>query len=225
MIMLTGGSGVLGAELQKHMGFYAPSHDELDITKEIKLGVRPNLIVHCAAYTDLVKAERDKDECSKTNVLGTRNLVALKIPMIYISTEYVFDGDTGNYSESSFPNPVNFYALTKFLGEREVARTKSTIIRCLFKPRPFKHSRACVDQFTSGDYVDKIALEIIQAIKMVDVLPNIIHIGSARKSTYELAIKSRVVKPISIADIKQVKLPKDTSLDCSLWNKLKERDS
>lgn len=225
MILLTGGSGLLGTELQKHMEFYAPSRQEFDITNRLFPMVRfieiPKLIVHAGAYTDVAKAESEKERCYQTNVIGTRNLASLGIPMLYISTEYVFDGEKGNYSEEDYPNPRNFYALTKLLGEYECRRTKSVVIRCLFKPRPFEHQAACIDQFTSGDYVDIIGREICFAINGFDVLPQLLHIGGNRKSTYNLARQTKDVIPITIESIGAVRLPRDTSLNCSKWEKLK----
>lgn len=222
MILLTGGSGLLGTELRKLIDCVAPSHEQLDITKPCHVSCPCDLIVHCAAYTDVAKAESEKQLCYDTNVLGTRNLASLGIPMLYISTEYVFDGEKGGYCEEDYPNPRNFYAFTKLLGELESRRTRSVVLRCLFKPRPFEHPAACVDQYTSGDYVDVIAKEIALAISHFDELPEKIHVGSGRKSTFDLASASRDVIPITVESIGLVRLPRDTSLDCSRWNKLKE---
>lgn len=221
---------MLGQELQKHIDCFAPPHDRFDITNEYSIrlsypwALTPDtLIVHCAAHTHLVCAEIEKPICYETNVIGTRNLANLGIPMIYISTEYVFDGTKGNYAEEDYPNPINFYALTKLLGEYESRRTKSVVIRTLFKPRPFKHEKACTDQFTSGAYVDEIAKEIALAVKNFNRLPPTIHIGSRKSSTYDLAKLSKSeVGACLIEDIKSVRLPRDTSLNCSKWNKLKE---
>ena len=224
MILLTGGSGRLGTELQKLMRFQSvPNRDQLNITQPIQIvpsGLK--LIVHAAAFTDVVGAESHRELCYATNVLGTRNLASLGIPMLYISTEYVFDGEKGNYAETDYPNPQNFYSLTKLLGEYEARRTKSVVIRCLFKPRPFQHEFACIDQFTSGGYVDEIAKEIALAVKHFSELPPLVHIGFGKKSTYDLAIKTQDVKPCSIYDIKGVKLPADTSLNTGVWENLKK---
>jgi len=220
-ILLTGGSGLLGTELQKHIECYAPSHDEFDIDREFDidtirdLGVNVDLIVHCAAYTDVVKAEEERNKCYRTNVLGTKYVAMIGVPMVYISTEYVFGGGKGNYMPNDPPDPINFYALTKLLGEGMCSYAPSTlIIRTLFKPRPFEHPHACTDQWTSGDYIDVISSMIVDAIKEWDRISNeIIHIGTGRKSTYELAKQSRPdVKPCLRSDIKSVKLPMDTSL-------------
>lgn len=236
MILLTGGSGTLGTELRKHIECYASPKEKMDITKPMLIENEwlitnpnfwimnpiPSLIIHCAAFTDLVRAEKERQLCYDTNVLGTRNLASLGIPMLYISTEYVFDGTKGDYSEDDYPNPQNFYALTKLLGEYESRRTRSVVVRCLFKPRPFKHEFACVDQYTTGMYVDEMAKEIALAVKVFNSLPPTIHIGASKKSTFELARESRPdVKPCLVEDIKTVKLPRDTSLNCTLWERIK----
>lgn len=219
-VLLTGGAGLLGRELQKLLPMFAPSHQLFDILNPI-LPKKVDLIVHAAAYTDVAMAETERELCYKTNVIGTRNLASLGVPMLYISTEYVFDGEKGNYDEGDYPNPRNFYALTKLLGEYESRRTRSVVVRCLFKPRPFEHACACVDQFTSGDYVEVIAKEIALAIEKFRELPPTIHIGTGRKSTYDLAKQSREVIPITVESIGLVRLPKDTSLNSSLWESLK----
>lgn len=232
MILLTGGSGILGRALigchnrdikTTHEPWGYPGKFLLDITN-IGSYFRDTdfrLIVHCAAYTDVLKAETEKEECYQTNVIGTRNLANLGIPMFYISTEYVFDGEKGNYAETDFPNPQNFYSLTKLLGEYESRRTRSVVARLLFKPRPFKHPQAFNDQFTSGGYVEQLAVELSLAINLYDKLPPILHIGFGKKSTYELAKETRPeVKPCSIQTAK-VKLPKDTSLNSSKWEQIK----
>lgn len=223
MILLTGGSGVLGKELQKVMQFQSiPSKEQLDITKIID--IVPNglkLIVHCAAFTDLIRAEKEKELCYQTNVIGTRNLANLGIPMLYISTAYVFDGERGNYDEKEYENPQNFYSLTKLLGEYESRRTRSVVIRCIFKRRPFEHALACDDQFSSPLYADEIAPLIAWAVKEFDKLPPTLHIGGERKSTFEFARESkRDVKKCKLEDIKSVSLPKDISLNCSLWRSI-----
>ncbi|MGH6628914.1 MAG: SDR family oxidoreductase [Burkholderiales bacterium] len=218
MILLTGGSGLLGRHLKPLLDCIAPSHDEFDILAPvIPPGV--HLIVHAAAYTDVDGAERDPSECYAVNVTGTQNLLALGLPLVYISTEYVFDGDTGNYAEDAIPRPLNVYAETKFIGEIEVMRAERTlIVRTLFKPRPFEHERACTDQFTSGDYADVIATLIAKAIGLFEDgrLEGVIHIGTGRKSTFDLAKQTREVSPIERKDI-CTPLPRDTSLNLAKW--------
>lgn len=232
-ILLTGGSGLLGKELQKHIKCRAPlrrlGYDILDaecwktpcINMNTNKLIKYKLIVHCAAYTDVPKAEEEKKLCYETNVIGTRNLASLGIPMIYISTPYIFDGEKGMYRENDFPNPVNFYGLTKLLGEYESRKTKSVVIRCIFKPRPFSHPSGFTDQFYSALYVDDMAKEIAFAIKLFNNLPPTIHIGGKRLSSYEFARLSRDVTTTTRHNIPTVKFPKDVSLNTEVWEKIK----
>lgn len=215
MILLTGGSGLLGRELQRHIDCQAPSHKDFDILNPS--AVDPELVVHCAAYTDVLGAEADPRRCFDLNVVGTKNMA--RWPMVYISTEYVFDGTKGNYSEKDTPSPINNYSYSKYLGELEARKApRFLIIRTLFKPRPFEHPRACIDQWTSGDYVDVIACLVGKAVNlfMENKLEGVIHIGTGRKSTYDLAKQSRNVAPVLRSSI-PVKLPRDTSLDLTRW--------
>jgi len=223
MILLTGGSGKLGRVLSKHLDCYVPYRDALDITKPT---FRYNfsdvdLIVHCAAYTAVAGAEVEQDLCYTTNVLGTRNLARLGIPMLYISTEYVYDGKTGMYKEEDAPAPINFYGVTKLLGEDEARkRTKTVSIRTLFKPKPYPHPKAFVDQWTSGRYVEEIASEIALASKYFQKLPEVLHIGGPRISIYNLARETRDVEPIFRESV-GVKIPRDTSLNTKKWEAIK----
>lgn len=222
MILLTGGSGLLGTELQRHIECYAPSKDKFDITdSSLQAPDKTSLIIHAAAYTNVNDAETHKDECYRINVTGTKNIVKLGIPIIYISTDSVFGGEIGNYKEGNIPYPSNFYSLTKLLGEGEVYGGNNVIIRTSFKPNPWKSEYAFTDQYSSAEYVDEIALKISKLIRLYPELPNIVHVGGKRISSYDLAIQTRPdVKPISIHDIPDVLRPHDTSLNCSLMEEL-----
>lgn len=230
-ICLTGGSGRLGMELRKLRIYdYIPTHAEMDITdpdsvEEYFDQVRawPDLIVHCAAYTAVVAAETNKEMCWNVNVEGTENLSKKGIPVLYISTEYVFPGDKGLYTEDDFPLPANFYAMTKLAGEWRLKLTDK-ILRLIFKPRPWPFAVAFCDQWTAGDYTDVIAKEVDKAITLFDKLPRVTHIGTERKSMYELAMQTRPVTPNSRGDV-GVRLPRDCSLDTTLWKRLKEENN
>lgn len=225
MILLTGGSGNLGRELMKLGEFIAPTHQELDLEDDkLFLPIKVDLIVHCGAFTIPIEADKFPHKCYNTNVLGTRRLSKLGFPLLYISTEYVFDGEKGNYCEEDYPNPLNFYSLTKLLGEYEAIALGGKVVRGMFKPRPYRHKEVFTDQYTSGDYADVMAKELMLVIKNYDLLPPIIHIGFERKSTFELAKQTIEPVPISIDSIKNIRLPKDTSLNTTKWKELK-RDS
>ena len=85
------------------------------------LDYRPDLVLHAAAWTDVDGAETHEVQARLVNVQGTRNIVALGAPVVYFSTDYVFDGAKGEpYVESDEPNPLSVYGRTKLEGEREV---------------------------------------------------------------------------------------------------------
>lgn len=231
-ILLTGGSGRLGTELRKLRIYdHIPTHQDMDITDPNSVdvymdsidddfrGERLDLIVHCAAFTRVEAAEHNESMCWNTNVDGTENLSKTGVPLLYISTEYVFQGDKGLYTEQDFVLPLNFYAMTKLAGEWRL-KPQDKILRLIFKPRPWPFPVAFCDQWTSGDYTDVIAKEVDKAITLFDKLPRITHIGTGRKSMYELAMQTRPVTPNSRTDV-GVKLPRDCSLDISLWTRLK----
>jgi dTDP-4-dehydrorhamnose reductase len=222
MILLTGGSGLLGTELQKHLNCVAPPHAVFDVERPPFLSEGISMIVHCAAYTDVAQAEHHREDAYGVNVMGTLNMALMGKPLVYISTEYVFDGEFGNYCEEDTTNPINVYARTKELGEHMAMRApRWLIIRALFKPRPFKHPRAVIDQYTSGDYVDVIAPMIATAIDMFAEgrIEGVLHIGTGRKSTFYLASQSRTVEPITREQV-CVPLPRDTSLNLARWQRL-----
>jgi dTDP-4-dehydrorhamnose reductase len=92
------------------------------VTSPPALEYRPELVLHAAAWTDVDGAETDPEGAARVNIEGTRNVVALGAPVVYFSTDYVFDGrKSGPYVESDEPGPVSEYGRTKLDGEREVA--------------------------------------------------------------------------------------------------------
>ena len=139
-ILVTGGSGSLGSELQKIFPeCLSPSSNDLDITN--KQNIENYLkthsidtIIHTAAITSVRSCEENKKLAWNTNVEGTKNLVDSilklnsKIKFVYVSTACVFDGHSGMYDEDDIPYPENFYALTKLLGEIEISHLSNFLI-------------------------------------------------------------------------------------------------
>ena len=86
--------------------------------------IKPEAVVHAAALTDVDKCELEKELAWKTNVEATTNLAQLckenDVFLIYVSTDYVFDGEKGMYEETDKPAPINHYGLTKLKGEEAV---------------------------------------------------------------------------------------------------------
>lgn len=227
-IVVTGGTGLLGTELKKIMpnAIYL-SHKEIEITNEKSVlkcfkKYKPALVLHLAA--DVRTDGIDKQKTYDTNVIGTRNVARYCPRMIYMSTEYVFDGTKGNYGVDDYPNPLQFYGLTKLLGEYEARICPElVIIRGVFKSRPYKHSVIPIGMKTSGDYVDKIAPLIKNVIINFDTMPSIVHIGTGIKLLKDLALETREVTDIDINSL-PVKIPLDASLDLTLWRKLCPKD-
>jgi dTDP-4-dehydrorhamnose reductase len=102
------------------------SYEQLDITlkENVKKTVKkynPDIIVNCAAFTDVDKSEFERELCWKLNADAVKNLIiASRISgakIIHISTDYVFDGKNGPYTENASPNPVSFYGRSKLAGE------------------------------------------------------------------------------------------------------------
>jgi dTDP-4-dehydrorhamnose reductase len=233
-ILLTGGNGRLGTELQQHIALRAPSSQDLDITNLASIyqavdNYTPSLIVHAAAYTDVAGAQTHKETCWKVNVGGTRNMVKValehQLPLIYISTDYVFYGDQGMYKEDDPLGPVrNYYALSKLVAEELVRIVDHhLVIRTSFRPREWPYPTAFDDLYTSQDYVDIIAPEIALAIKRLKDIPyRTLHIATERKTVYDLAKRRKPDVTRASKKIAKVDLPDDISLDITRWQKLKQ---
>lgn len=133
-IFLTGKNGQLGyqlgCDLKKSHEVIATDRDTLDLkdTQSIEdkiYKIKPDLIINTAAYTNVDKAETEKDLAYEVNALGPKALTkaakALDIPIIHISTDYIFDGSKKNsYEEEDEANPLSVYGKTKWQGEEFV---------------------------------------------------------------------------------------------------------
>ncbi len=144
--LITGFNGQLGYDVKRELisrgvpeeNILATDIDTMDITKKADVihtvnSFKPDVIFHCAAWTNVDGAEKDMMGCCNANVIGTRNIVDASLivdaKIIYLSTDYVFDGEkTGLYNEQDAPNPKNIYGLTKYLGELEVSRNPKHFI-------------------------------------------------------------------------------------------------
>jgi dTDP-4-dehydrorhamnose reductase len=227
-IMITGGSGRLGTALQKVTRCWAPTRRDCDITNYDSCALalhlfQPDVVIHCAGFANSLAAETHREECHWLNVKGTRNMAdaAQGRRFVYVSTDYVFDGKQGNYSEADDVSPVNWYGETKAAGE-EVALSHdyALVLRAPFRADPpWGFARAFTDQWTSCDWATVRAWEIMRAALMVD-LTGILHIGSACRSIYEMANSVSDVGPMLRAEVVGVKLPRDTSLDSSKWHRI-----
>lgn len=142
--LITGGHGQLGYDLVRELekrgekDYLALTKEQMDITDreqvfDVVQNYYPDVIIHCAAWTAVDKAEDMEEQVRAVNVIGTKNLVdvslELDIKIIYISTDYVFDGTKdAPYLEGDQPNPKSVYGRTKYEGELEVLRNPKHFI-------------------------------------------------------------------------------------------------
>jgi len=146
-ILITGANGQLGSELKalsqkfSNINFHFTDVEDLDITDRDRLpkyiaNKNFEFIINCAAYTNVDKAEEDKDKAFLINQTAVRNLVSAAhksgSKLLHISTDYVFDGKSFvPYKESHKTNPISIYGKSKYAGEQEVigGNAKAIIIR------------------------------------------------------------------------------------------------
>ena len=151
-VVITGAAGMLGqdvvrvAEGMRHE-VVALTHDDLDITDPARVErlitrERPGAVINCAAWTNVDGAEQSEQDASVVNGQGAGFIAdaAAKVyaKVVYPSTDYVFNGQSGPYGESDDPDPINAYGRTKLAGERATALVngQSFIVRTswLFGP-------------------------------------------------------------------------------------------
>jgi dTDP-4-dehydrorhamnose reductase len=119
-VLITGAGGQLGVALREAFpAADARTRTELDVARPFD--AEAELVLHAAAWTDVDGAEADPAGAELVNVVGTRNVAALGVPVVYFSTDYVFDGTKREpYVEADDPRPLSVYGRTKLEGEREV---------------------------------------------------------------------------------------------------------
>ncbi|WP_324716538.1 dTDP-4-dehydrorhamnose reductase [Carboxydochorda subterranea] len=139
-ILVTGGHGQVGRELDRlargpgatgATSLWAPGRSELDVTRPHEvlaalLDFRPSAVIHAAALTDVDRCEREVELAHQVNAEATAELARVcarhRIPLVYVSTDYVFDGAKGRpYVEGDTPRPLSVYARTKWQGEQAVS--------------------------------------------------------------------------------------------------------
>jgi dTDP-4-dehydrorhamnose reductase len=256
-ILITGANGLLGqktAELASreteyeivltdiHESAFDPRGSEyfqMDIThkEDVKSNVKkykPDIIVNTAAYTNVDGCETDRELCWRANVDAVKNFIiaarANDSKIIHISTDYVFDGKSGNYDESSTPNPISYYGKSKLAGENALISSgvKFIIIRTQVIYGTAKGVRPnfalwLIDMLSNGQSVrivddqfgmptisDDLAWGILKMIRMDK--SGIYHLcGSEFLSRYEFAVKAanvfgldeNLIIPIKTSDLNQ----------------------
>ncbi len=144
LALVTGASGLIGSYLVRSAAAAAPdwyvqglSRQDLDLTniraiRQTFLAVRPSLIIHCAAVSKTTQCEKDPALARRVNVDATACLAELArdIPLVFFSSDLVFDGKKGRYVETDSVSPINVYGETKVAAEQLVlANPKHTVIR------------------------------------------------------------------------------------------------
>jgi len=140
-VAITGSNGLIGSRvvklLKNDFNFIPLPHSDRDITNQKQVVKKLNeidfdILLHLAAYTDVDGAENNKSQAYDLNVNATKYLFdetqKLGKKMIYLSTDFVFDGKLPPYDELSTPNPIGYYGQTKFRGE-EIVKDKAMIVR------------------------------------------------------------------------------------------------
>jgi dTDP-4-dehydrorhamnose reductase len=131
-VLITGAGGQLGRALQDTFvgdGVLALGHEDWDVTLPAPAGLEADLVLHAAAWTDVDGAEADPQGAAAANVGGTHHAAELGAPLVYYSTDYVFDGTQREpYLESDAPNPLSAYGRTKLHGEA-AAGERAWIVR------------------------------------------------------------------------------------------------
>jgi dTDP-4-dehydrorhamnose reductase len=260
-ILVTGASGLLGSKLVAQARRYFnvvstyrtesrfPNSVRMDITKESDVrrafsSFKPNVVVHAAAETNVDRCEADKERAWRVNVGGTKNIADMSnvigARMLYVSTDYVFSGEQGLYTERDAPNPVNHYGTTKLEGERYVTRTcrEYTIARTsvLYGQHPSKSNFAkwvitaleesepisvVDDHYNSPTLASNLAEAILEMIQKN--LNGLYHMtGSERITRFDFALRiannfdldSSLIKPLRMSELKAwaAKRPRDSSL-------------
>jgi len=227
-ILFTGGSGLLGKEIQKQLPeAHYPASNTFDVTNyeqmEAFISSRSiELIVHAAAFTSPPQIEKNPEKALEVNIQGTANVTKLcmrhHIRLVYISTDYVFEGKKGPYREKDPVFPVNKYAWSKLGGECAVQlHDNALIVRTSFGPNEFPYEKAFADQWTSRESVSTIADKIVS---ILDLKYNgILHVGGNPKTVLEYArglSRDKEIKPLYRDEV-SFQVPEDTSLDCSLY--------
>jgi dTDP-4-dehydrorhamnose reductase len=219
-ILVLGGYGMLGTALKElDQDLILTGRKALDIREFGLINAyfstwKPDMVILCAAITDT----KNKQGLIETNIQGTANValgcLIYGIRLVYISTDYVYKGDLGNYKESDPILPSNDYSWSKLGGECSVRMVQNhLIIRTSFGSSEFPYEYAYNNKFTSKDYVDVIAPMILEASK--SDLTGIINIGTEKKTMLAYSRKRNPdVKGKPLTDSSS---PRDSSLNLNKW--------
>jgi len=230
-IVVTGGTSRFATVLKKiktkHKLFF-PSKKEFDITKEniIKKYLQkknPNIVIHLAGLSRPMQIHNENIVKSiNLNILGTANVTKCcyeqNIKLIYFSTNYVYPGTKGNYSELDPLLPINNYAWSKLGGEASVQLYKnSLILRTCMTEKPFVHKKAFANVKNSFLYHNDVAKILFKLLNK----KGIINIGGKTKYIYDFAKKDNpYVKKIFLKKNMNLGMPFNASLNIKKLKKI-----
>jgi dTDP-4-dehydrorhamnose reductase len=194
---------------------------------------RPEMVVHLAAATDVDECERDPDKALRINRDGASNVAEACVKcgagMVYLSTDYVFDGRAGPYTELDEPDPINVYGISKLEGERAAAHmlddlavvrvsvpfgrridgaAHNFVSRLREELSAGNTFKAVTDQRTTPAFLDELSRFLWMVIG--NRIRGIIHYGTSdRLSRYEMAMElcrvmgfpEELVLPVETADL------------------------
>ena len=188
---------LLCASFEDQSFFQNVSYLKVDISapKEVKNLINnfyPDVIINCAAFTNVDGCESEKELSWKINVNGIENIVkyvkGCKAHVIQISSDYIFDGTDGPYSESALPNPISYYGKTKLAGENALIANNIdyTILRTnvLYGPTEFGRPdfvKWVVTSLRKGENIRSVYEQIKNPTYMEDLVSAITNVSRLRK--------------------------------------------
>ena len=227
-IVVTGGTGRFATVLKKHKTkheLFYPTKSELDILDYKKIisylkKFRPKILIHLAGLSRPMNIHQANiNKSIDLNIIGTSNITKacsdLKIKLIYFSTNYVYPGLKGNYTEVDPVKPFNNYAWSKLGGEAAVHLYKnSLILRVSMTEEPFIHKKAFKNVISNFLYHSEVVKILFKLLRK----KGIINIGGKKRSIYDFAKEQNIrVKKINM---KKNTLPKNSSMNLDKLRKM-----
>jgi dTDP-4-dehydrorhamnose reductase len=229
-IIITGGSGRFGGHLKKvrssHKLFF-PNKKELNILKPKSIesylkAKKANIVIHLAGLSrPMYIHNREIEKSIDLNIIGTANVTKVcskkNIKLIYFSTNYVYPGTKGNYTETDPLLPVNNYAWSKLGGEASVQLyDNSLILRVCMTEKPFVHDKAFANVKTSFMYHEDVSKILFRLLNKKGIL----NLGGKTKFIFDFAKKDKKnIKKIYLKRKNNLGMPFNSSLNI---NKLKK---
>ena len=230
-IVVTGGSGRFGNCLKsvktKHSIFFPQKKIfnilKLNTLKKYLEKTKADTVIHLAGLSRPMSIhEKDIKKSIELNIIGTANVTKvcseLGVKLIYFSTNYVYPGIKGNYSESDHLHPVNNYAWSKLGGECSVQLYKnSLIVRVCMTEKPFLHKEAFANVKSSFMYHEEVAKILF---KILDK-KGIINVGGKPEYIYDFALKdNKSVRKAFLKKNANIGMPFNSSLNTRKLKKI-----